>query len=170
MGIKAYARHRDRLGLPGGTPAAVRNAIKTGRLKTALTADRKRVRTAGAADAEWAATTKAEMVPQTGPTAPATAEPPSTEPPPVNELAAARVRKEAASAELAEIELAEKRRELIPARDIENRLADVFLRCRTRLLGIPSRLREQDPTLSAVQLQLVEALIHDALRDLAAGA
>ncbi len=168
LGIREYARHRKAAGLPGGTSRAVEVAIKSGRLAKSLTKDGK-IRSAKAADLEWAAATHADMVPLTGPTAPAssTAPPADAEAPPVNELAAARTRREASRAELAEIQLAEKRGELVRVRDVEARLADVFLRCRTQLMGIPSRLREQDPTLSPRQVQLVDSLIRETLKELA---
>lgn len=176
MGLREYARHRARLGLPGATHVAVRDAIRSGRLVASLTADRKKVRSAKAADVEWAASTKEDRVPLSGPTAPAAAPPAvpgaseAAAAPPVNELALARARREAAGADLAEIELAEKRGELVRARDIEARLADVFLRCRTRIMGVAARLREQDPTFSGTQLQLVEELLREALEELAGGA
>lgn len=166
MSQAAYARHRAKRGLPGATPGAVAAAIRWGRLAKSLTDDRPRqIRSAKAADAEWAAATNADRVPLTGPTAPATGDASA----PVNELAAARARREAAAAELAEIDLAERRGSLVRAHDLEARLADVFLRSRTRLLGLPSRLREQDPTLTAAQLELVEALLVEALEELAGG-
>jgi len=165
MGLRQYARHRERLGLDGATLRAVQVAIKSGRLMASVTAGGK-IKTARAADAEWASSTNADRVPLTGPTAPAKGDAPA---PPVNELAVARARREATLAELAEIELAQKRGELIRARDVEARLADVFLRCRTRLLGIPARLREQDPTLTAAQLGLIENLIRGSLEELAGG-
>lgn len=173
MGLRQYARHRERLGLDGATLRAVQVAIRDGRLSTSLTADRKKIRSAKAADAEWAASTHADRVPLTGPTAPAAAAPASPagdgEEAPVNELGAARARHAAAQAELAEIELARKRGELMPARNVEARLADVFLRCRMRLLAVPARLRQQDPSLGADQLRLVEGLIVEALEELAGG-
>lgn len=163
MGIREYARHRDRLGLPGATPKAIRTAIKDGRLSTSLTPTGK-IKSARAADAEWAASTNPEMVPQTGPTAPASGD---ASGPPVNELAIAKARRAAADAELAEIDLATRRGELVRAADIEARLADVFLRCRTRILGVTTRLREQDPTLTPAQLGLVETLLVEAIEELA---
>jgi hypothetical protein len=168
MSLGAYARHRAAEGLPGATLKAVQVAIRDGRLATSLTAGGQKIRSAAAADAEWLANTKSDYVPLTGRTAPKgkgraakTADPPA-------DLATSRARKEAALAALAEIELDEKRGKLIPARDVEARLADVFLNARTRLLGIPARAREADPTLSATQLQLVEDLVREALEELAA--
>lgn len=168
MGLREYARHRKAAGLPGGALNAVQVAIRNGRIPaSALTKDGKKIRSAKAADAAWLASTKADMVPLTGPTAPASSQPTAVEPPPVNDLAVARARRESAAAGIREIELEEMRGELLRAKDVEGRLADVFLRCRTRLLTIPSRLREQDPTVAAAQLRLVEALIVEALEELA---
>jgi hypothetical protein len=181
MGLREYARHRARLGLPGGTLRAVQVAIRDGRLARSLAADGKKIASAKRADAEWAATTKADMVPLTGPKAPKRAsaalvakradgpDAPEAEAPVVNDLAVARARREAAAARLAELELAAREGQLVDARDLEAKLSDLVLRCRTRLLGVAARLREQDPTLRHDQLHLVEALIAEALEELAGG-
>lgn len=158
MGLREYARHRKAAGLAGGTLRAVQVAIRDGRLSKSLTRDRKRIASAAAADREWEATTQADRVPLSGPTAPA-------EPPP--SLMESRARREAAEAELAEIELAEKRRELVPAKDVESRLVNVFAQCKTKLLGVPSRARQRDPALTGEQVSLIEALIREALEELA---
>ena len=80
-----------------------------------------------------------------------------------------RARREAAEASLAELELQEKRRELLPARDVETRLVNVFAGCKTKLLGVPARARQRDPSLSAEQVAMLEGLIREALEDLAGG-
>lgn len=160
----AYARHRKEAGLPGRDPKAVRVAIESGRLpRECLTPDRKRILDAAAADAAWAATTRADYVPLTGPTAPNGATVVSMD------YAEARRRREAAEAEKAEIELAELKQTLIPAADVEARLVGVFSRCKTKLLGVPSRARQQDPGLTTAQIALVDALIREGLEDLAGG-
>lgn len=158
MGVREYARHRKAAGLAGGTHRAVQVAIEDGRLSKSLTPDRKRIANATAADAEWGATTLADRIPITGPTAAGT-------PPP--DFAESRARREAAEAALAEIELAEKRRELVPARDVESKLVNVFAHCKTKLLGVPSRARQRDPALTGPQVALIESLIREALEDLA---
>lgn len=193
LSLRAYAAHRKHAGLPGGTDGAVRRAIKEGRLsKRVLTGDGK-IRSARAADLEWLASTKADMVPLTGPTAPRIKSRMKTarndkkarqrrarttetdeadariDPEPVNELGAARARREAAAADMAEIEVAEKRGELVLSKDVEARLADYILKCRARLLGIPGRLREASPHLAANDIDAVEVLIHEALEELAHG-
>lgn len=164
IGIREYARHRAAGGLPGATHRAVQVAIKSGRLAKSVTKTGK-IRSAKAADAEWAAATKADYVPVTGPTAP---EPPAASAElPVNDLGIWRAKREQVNAELASIELGRARGELVLARDVEARVADAFLRCRTRLLGITVRAREADPTITDVHHRLYENLLREALEELA---
>jgi phage terminase Nu1 subunit (DNA packaging protein) len=126
--------------------------------RTVITSAQRRARRANAAKATAArATRKAAAV--------------EAEAPGGDEAAylAARARKEAANAALAEIELARTRGRLLLAADVEHRLADTFLRCRTRLLGIPSQLRERAPHLAREDLALAEELIRQACEELADG-
>lgn len=157
LSLRAYARHRKELELAGGTLRAIQVAIRDGRLSRSLTADGK-IMSAEAADAEWLSTTRIDRIPITGPTAA------GTPPPDLNE---SRARREAAEAALAEIELAEKRRELVPAKDVESKLVNAFAHCKTKLLGVASRARQRDPALTGPQVSLFEDLIREALDDLA---
>lgn len=161
LSLRAYARHRKAAGLAGGTLKAVQVAMTSGRLSKSLTKDRKQIASAVLADAEWDATTHVDRIPITGPTAAGT-------PPP--DLLESRARREAAEAALAEIELAEKRAELLPAADVESRLVNVFAGCKTKLLGVPARARQRDPALTAAQIALIEELLREALEDLASAA
>lgn len=160
ISLRAYAAHRKRAGLTGTTHGAVRDAIRSGRLRVSVTKDGK-IRDAAAADDEWAQTTLADRVPHRGPV--------SNAHPAANPLQEHRARREAAEAALAEIELAEKRRELVPAADVEAHLVSVFANCRTKLLGLPARARAQDPSLSSQQIAIIERILHEALEDLASG-
>lgn len=159
ISLRAYARHRKAEGLAGGTLRAVQVAIKSGRLSRCVVAGK--IASAAAADVEWDSTTHVDRIPITGPTAAGT-------PPP--ELAESRARREAAEAALKEIELAEKRGELVPAKDVESKLVNVFAHCKTKLLAVAARARQRDPALSGQQLELFENLIREALDDLASEA
>lgn len=161
MAVRAYARHRKAAGLAGGTHHAVQVAIESGRLSRSLTPDGKKIADVAAADAEWAATTHVDRIPLSGPTA-------AGESPP--ELAESRARREAAQAALAEIELAEKRGELVPAIEVESKLVNVFAQCKTKLLAVASRARQRDPALTGPQIELFRTLIREALDDLASKA
>lgn len=154
---RAYARHRKESGLPGGSHHAVQEAIATGRLARSVTADG-RIADAGLADKEWAAGTNEKHRPLSGPTA-------SDD---VPSLAEARARKEAALAKMAEMDLAERQGELVPADNVEAALLSAIMRCKTKLLGVPSRARQQDPGLTAAQVALFDDLIREAMEDLAA--
>ena len=79
-------------------------------------------------------------------------------------------RKAAADAQLAEADLLERQGKLVSARDMELEMVRVFTACKTKLLGIPSRARQQDPALTTAQLALFEALIREALTELASKA
>jgi phage terminase Nu1 subunit (DNA packaging protein) len=157
LSLRAYSRHREAAGLAGGTLRAIQVAIKSGRLSKSITKN-KQIVSAEAADAEWLSSTHVDRIPLTGPTAAGTTPP---------DLAESRARREAAEAALAEIELAEKRRELVPAKDVESKLVNVFAQCKTKLLGVAARARQRDPGLTGPQIELYEELIREALDDLA---
>lgn len=158
MSIAEYARHRKAAGLPGGDAKSVRLAISSGRITA--TADGM-IADAAVADREWESSTKAEYRPLTGPTAPPETNGHS------NPLAEARARREAAQASLREMELAEKLGKLAPVAEMEARMVQVFSSCKTKLLGIPSGCRQEDPALTAKQVAMIERRVRAALEDLA---
>jgi phage terminase Nu1 subunit (DNA packaging protein) len=144
--IAGYAKRR------GCAHRAVEVAIQSGRLSRSITKDgRKTLIDAALADAEWAANTDESLNP---------AKTPAT-------FAESRARHEAAKAGLAEVKLRERLGELVQAADVKANLEDVFARCRTKLLGISSRLQQQLPHLSASDLGVVDSLLREALEDLA---
>jgi hypothetical protein len=150
----------------------VQVAISSGRLSASITKAGK-IRSCAAADEEWAATTHEDRIPLTGPTSLASAAaglPPSqSAAPTASPLQEMRARREAAEAELAEIDLAKRKGELVQARDIESRLASLFVSCRTKVLGVPSRLRQLDESITDEQIEAITTLLREALDDLAAG-
>ncbi|MCM2332754.1 MAG: DUF1441 family protein [Anaeromyxobacteraceae bacterium] len=156
LSARAYAKHR------GCDHKAVTAAIKIGRLTKSVKRSKggRYAIDPRRADAEWDAATYADRVPLTGPTAPAAGE----ENPSLME---ARARLETAKAALAELDLGERRGELVPAREVEARLVAVFSSCKTKLLGVPTRARQWDPTLTKAQVELIEATVREALEDLA---
>jgi hypothetical protein len=164
--LSAYAAHRKAAGLPGGSVASVQGARDAGRLSASLTKDG-RIASAAAADAEWEATTKAKMRPHTGPSAQAVGGDrlpgrPRKSKADVSGLAESTARKAAADAGLAELKLGELRGELVRAESVESKLVAAFASCRTKLLGVPARARQQDPGLTPEQIALFEALVREA--------
>lgn len=73
-------------------------------------------------------------------------------------------------ARTAELDYRKRAGELVEAKELEGRLVDLFSGCQKKLLGVPSRARQQDPTLTPAHLALVEELIREALEDLASAA
>lgn len=169
MGIREYSRHRKELGLTGGTHRAVQVAIRDGRIVDAITLDGKI--DAAIADEEWSDTTLEDRVPITGPTSVDDDDDDDDETfaPGIPKLKESRARREAAEAALAEIELAEKRGELVLARDVESKLVNVFAHCKTKLLAVPGRIRQSDPGMSDVQIDLIDSTIRETLDELVVG-
>jgi phage terminase Nu1 subunit (DNA packaging protein) len=84
-------------------------------------------------------------------------------------LADARRRKELALAELREIELAKEKGSLIPARDVELRWAGIIMSARTRLLELPTRMKQAVPDLTSKDVETIREIVREALTDLAEG-
>lgn len=70
-------------------------------------------------------------------------------------------------AKQAELDYQVATRELVPAREIEQRLVDTFTRCRTKLLGITSKTKSALPHLTHTDVVTIDRLVREALEDLA---
>lgn len=78
-----------------------------------------------------------------------------------------KARRDHAQAELHELKLAERRNQLVSARDVELRWSARVVEARTHLLALPSRLKGRRPDLSAADLAAIDTLIREALEELA---
>jgi phage terminase Nu1 subunit (DNA packaging protein) len=78
--------------------------------------------------------------------------------------------REATRAEFEALKLAERRSELVPVKDVEARLAQVFTSCKTKLLGIAAGCRQEDPTLTPKQIEMIDRRVRRSLEDLTVGA
>lgn len=97
--------------------------------------------------------------------------PPSPRPSPVEDVASATERLKTAQADLAELNLQEKRGELVLAADVSREWSNILSQARSKLLGVPTRFRQAVPTATADELTTLEKLLREALEDLvAAGA
>jgi phage terminase Nu1 subunit (DNA packaging protein) len=92
------------------------------------------------------------------------------EPGPASPLALATQRERLARAESLELELARKRRELVPAWEVEMRWTSLVIEVKNQLLGVPSRLKQRCPAIRAGDLVELEAVLREALDRLADGA
>lgn len=83
-------------------------------------------------------------------------------------IATSTERLKAAQADIAELKRDEARGVLITASSVRAEWTDLLSQVRTKLLGIPSKVRHAIPTLSATDVVVIENLIRDALEDLVA--
>ncbi len=151
--LRTFARHL------GVSLAAVQKAIADGRLVASVTADKRGARkltSIAEAEAEWNANTRP----------PAPTDDPAYR---AGRLAhqSAETRRAAARAEQAELDLAERRGELVRAADVEAALAEEYTVVRTKLLALSTRVKQRRPDLDVATVRLIDELVRDALEELA---
>lgn len=76
-------------------------------------------------------------------------------------------RREASLADMAEIEVGERRGELVPVDEARATVIDKFTVVKTRILGVPSRLAQRLPHVAAEVVPVIDALLREALEELA---
>ena len=72
-----------------------------------------------------------------------------------------------AQAALAELQLGERRGELVRAADVERVWTETVITLRTKLLAVPSKLKLQEPDVPHGMLAAVDTLINAALEEIA---
>lgn len=161
LGLRAYARRR------GCTPTVVHDAIKSGRIAGAVVERKANGRVmidVARADQLWQELTRPKSdAHMNGANGHANGDAGATT------FAMSRARREEITVQLSEITLAKQRGELVSAKDVEHRIAEVFAQCRTKILGVPARARQQDPALTVAQVTLFETLIRETLEALSSG-
>ncbi len=173
ISLREYAKHR------GVSAMTVSKAVKSGRLRESVTRDehdQPKIADVALADREWLANSNytdkpsalAAMRPELRDpgTAAAPREPNDLEA--ADSMLEATRREKWAKAHLAELKLKQEQGELVPAAKFTQKLTDVFLEVRTKLLALPSRARLALPELSSSQLGTLETLVREALEELAA--
>ena len=183
MTLTAYAQRRK------VSTKAVSKAVATGRLSKSIARDkhgRPRVIDADLADQEWETKTRAQIGRPAAPPRAEIAEPRHVVPVRVaaapSELdvpdynvsralrEAAAARREAALADMAEIEVAELRGELVNVAEARADVIAKFTVVKTKILGIPARLAQRLPELAAEVVPVADELLREALEELAAEA
>lgn len=179
--LTAYAARR------GVSKMAVSRAVKGGRLRASVARDergRPMISDPDLADREWEASTDLSKAPgyvkeresaraaQTPDLAPA---PPAPDPTqssgdagaPANlSLGEESAREKFWKANLAELDFRKRSGELVEAREMTDRIADVFTRVRARLLALPTRTRQQLPHLTVADVGAVDVMVREALEEL----
>lgn len=80
---------------------------------------------------------------------------------------AALARRDTAHADMAELELAERRGELVNAKEADAGYEEHIARAKTRLLGVPAQLGQRLPDLAQRVVPIAKELIREALAELA---
>jgi phage terminase Nu1 subunit (DNA packaging protein) len=158
MSLRAYAKRR----VPPVSPEAVSKAIADGRLRESVVRDDRgvpKIQDAELADREWTANTRVQSAPSDDAQAAALLASRATR-------EAAEARRAEAQAELAEIELDEKRGRLIDRDEARADVIKAFSLTKTRLLAVPSQVGQELADLAAKVVPVVEKLIREALEEL----
>lgn len=85
------------------------------------------------------------------------------------DAAAERVRLLKEQADSAALKNAERRGELLPARDVERAWSSIFRDVRAAMLALPARIRNRAPHLSAADIAMIDREIREGLRELGDG-
>jgi hypothetical protein len=172
LSMRAYARHRQ------VSAVAVLRAIRKGRLQASLVVDERgkaKIANVALADEEWAANTDLTKAPtyvkaRAGTPRQAAATD-ASKPPHLSgdmSLTAAVIAEKYWSAKRKELDYLEQAGQLVDAQDVANRIVTTFTECRTKLLGIPGKVKTALPHLGHTDIATVDRLIREALEDLAA--
>lgn len=171
ISLSAYARHRKARGLTGGSHEAIRKAISTGRLveSIVMVSGKPKIASTEVADFEWNKHTR-KSVPSTRH---APSQSPALEEMSFNE--ARRLREIAtwklteARADTEALNLREREGELIETEKAREDVRSIFAEIRTKLLGVPTRLKQRRPDTSSNTIGVLDSLIREALEALADG-
>lgn len=167
LSIRAYAQHRAENSLPGRTHVAVLKAIREGRIHRTpegkIDTDE--------ADQSWAQNTaleKSRPADRPGPAAPEATESdePGSAQTGMSLLEASAIAK-VWQAKQAELDYRTQLGQMVNARDVAERLANTFTMCRTKLLGVPTRVRQALPEMTPAQVTSIERFLREGLEDLA---
>lgn len=191
LSLRAYARRR------GVSPEAVSKAVTTGRLKDSVVdgkiadpdlADREwdantqrrpsaiehNVEQAGVAQAPGETDDELKESARRSLDTPPARPRPADLPPGVADLNTSRAvrahalaRRDTAHADLAELELAQKRGRLVDAEGARADVEQAYSLVKTRLLGVPTQLAQRLPHFAAEVVPVIDALLREALEELA---
>jgi len=157
--MREYAKHR------GVTVEAVSKAVKTKRIS--LTGKKVDV---ARADAQWSANTQPgqRAAKQRRKAASKRPQAPLYVPEPdPNSYASARARREQTMADLARLDFEKKAGILINAEEAKAEWFKLITEAKTRLLGVAAKCRNQCPSLSPIDISIIEGLIREELEELA---
>lgn len=165
LSMRAYARRR------GVSVEAVSKAVKRGRISTVEDADGKRKIDPAIADVQWTANSDPSKFqgsnsapPPLEEETPTVADEPKVKGPSYQQSRAIR---EALNARLLKLQLDEKSGRLVDGEEIRKLWTTVAGIVRTKVLGIPSKLRQQVPDIRPDQYDALDRIVRETLEELA---
>lgn len=167
ISLRAYARHR------GVSAEAVSKAVKEDRLvESVVMVDGKpKIFDIELADLEWKSNTRPRVGYGASDEEEDGAAPDETGLPSYEQSVRLRAmhaaRREGALADIAEIDVAEKREELVPVAEARRFMADKFTTAKTKILGVPTRVAQRLPDLADRVVPVVKELVREVLVELA---
>lgn len=155
--MRGYAKRR------GVSVEAVSKAVAAGRLRESIVSvgGVPKIADVELADREWEANTRQRV---DGPRQPPQAQGRSEAD--VPDYMVSRARRESALADMAEIEVLEKKGALVPVDQARSDVIEIFTVVKTKLLGVPSRLAQQLPHVAAAVVPVLDTFIREALEEL----
>ena len=181
ISLREYSRRR------GVSAKSVVVAVQSGRLSASVvhTASGPKIGDPELADREWASNTdltrapgyvKAREAARESPpdfegqaSAAAAASRPPAQAAPTMSLGDASALAMEWKAKLSELEYLERSARLVDAESVEARFVDAITKCRTKLLGVPSKMKAARPSMSRDDLVVLDRLIRETLEDVAEG-
>ena len=167
LSLRAYAAHRKGLGLAGGSLQAVQRAIAAGRIRDSVVVvgGVRQIADPEAADREWLSNTDLSKAPGWVKELGDIGDDDLDEGDGAS-LSAASAREKHWKAELAELTFKQKSGELVNAAEMRAVIADKFSTIRTKLLGVPNKVKQQHQDLPLPVLAAIDEAIRHALEEL----
>jgi phage terminase Nu1 subunit (DNA packaging protein) len=176
MSLRAYARHRKEKHLTGATVQAVLRAIPRGRLNRSVVRDGAGkaigISDPELADREWLATTDFTKAPaavaakaMSG--AESDEDATSSDPSVISSFSEGLAKEKHFKALQVELDYKKRVGELVEVKEVESRIVDEFSRVRTKMLGVARKAKAQLPHLTREDVNTIDALVREALEDLA---
>jgi phage terminase Nu1 subunit (DNA packaging protein) len=172
LSLRAYAAHRKTQGLPGGSLQAVQRAVQARRVTVAMVDGVKRIPDPEAADREWAENTDRSRAPGwvkdwADDVEGGQDDDGQDDDGKASSLSTASAREKHWKAELAELNYKQRAGELVNAADVAAEYADFCSTVRTKVLGVPSRMKQAHADLTLAHLATLDELLREALAELA---
>ena len=154
ISVSAYAKIR------GVTHKAVRDAIQSGRLTKSITwhGGKPKIADTEMADKEWDTNTQSTRGKLS-----------SLADLKVPQIYISQARREYARAQLLELDLQERKGELVPVSEVGAKFVEVVQAAKTKLLGVATRIKQRLPHLTADDVREIDDLLREALEGLADG-